>query len=80
MGSVVLDCWEMSVVRYVRLRLYHALLSVNLLLPFIDFSFRTIHGFYSYFILYSLFFIYLILFNSFPPSGRFPTPDERIGV
>jgi hypothetical protein len=61
----VLDCWEMSVVRYVRLhclmRCCQSVKSTIFLLPFIDFSFGTTHGFYSYF-------IYLFnSFNSFPP-------------
>jgi hypothetical protein len=78
MGSVVLDCWEMSVVRHVRLHgWYHALLSINLLLPFIDFSFRTTHGFILDF--YPFFFIYLILLILSLPLVRFRRRTNALG-
>jgi hypothetical protein len=77
----------MSVVRYVRLTLSHALLSVSQS----TFSFRLLispfeqhMGFILilFFILYSFFIYLILLILSLPsiPLVGFPTPDERIGV
>ena len=74
MGSVVLDCWEMSVVRYVRL--YEVLIVSCFAVSQPSFSFRLLispfeqhMGFIPIllFILYSLFFYLFNSFNSFPP-------------